>query len=105
MALGIIFLFSSIVAFGLLGIFHKVADHPQCRPKMTALLLHFWGGVLAVGYTFCFDANKLHIPDKVWLIGSCTGLVASLTLFAFQTALKYGKISTSWLIINLTGIV
>jgi drug/metabolite transporter (DMT)-like permease len=105
MALGYLLLFSSIVAFGLLGIFHKVADHPECRPKMTALLLHFWGGVLAVLYTVWFDARGLVFPDKVILIGACTGLVASLTLFVFQTALKYGKISTSWLIINLTVAV
>ena len=105
MALGYLLLFSSIVAFGLLGIFHKVADHPNCRPKMTALLLHCWGGILAVIYTLSFDDRGLNVPDRVWVIGSCTGLVASLTLFAFQTALKYGKISTSWLIINLTGIV
>lgn len=105
MTIGYLFLFASIVAFGLLGIFHKVADHPECRPKMTALLLHFWGGILALIYTICFDNKGLHVPDRVWLIGFCTGLVASLTLFAFQTALKYGKISTSWLIINLTGIV
>jgi drug/metabolite transporter (DMT)-like permease len=105
MPIGYLFLFSSIVSFGLLGIFHKVADHPQCRPKMTALLLHFWGGVLAVIYTMAFDQRGLIFPPKVLLIGSCTGLVASLTLFIFQTALKYGKISTSWLIINLTAAV
>ncbi|MDB6026643.1 MAG: hypothetical protein JWM68_2866 [Verrucomicrobiales bacterium] len=105
MAAGYLFLFASIIAFGLLGIFHKVADHPECRPKMTALLLHFWGGVLALIYTVAFDERGLIFPPKVLLIGSCTGLVASLTLFVFQTALKYGKISTSWLIINLTAAV
>jgi multidrug transporter EmrE-like cation transporter len=103
--LGYLLLFTSILAFGMLGIFHKVADHPECRPKMTALLLHFWGGVLAVIYTVSFDARGLEIPKSVLVIGSCTGLVASLTLFVFQTALKYGKISTSWLIINMTAVV
>ena len=105
MAIGYFFLLSSIIAFGLLGIFHKVADHPQCRPKMTALLLHFWGGVLALIYTCFFDSRGMVFPKEVIIIGSCTGLVASLTLFVFQTALKYGKISTSWLIINLTAAV
>ncbi len=105
MTIGYFFLLSSIVAFGLLGIFHKVADHPQCRPKMTALLLHFWGGVLALIYTYFFDSRGMVFPREVIVIGCCTGLVASLTLFVFQTALKYGKISTSWLIINLTAAV
>jgi drug/metabolite transporter (DMT)-like permease len=105
MTLGYLFLFASIIAFGTLGIFHKVADHPQCRPKMTAMLLNFWGCILAAIYTVSFDAKGLEFPPKVLLIGSITGVVAALTLFVFQTALKYGKISTSWLIINLTGAV
>src|SRR5437660_4040920 len=105
MAKGYLYLFSSILAFGLLGIFHKVADHPNCRPKMTALLLHFWGGVLSVIYTSVADSHGFQFPQAVIVIGACTGLVASLTLFVFQTGLKYGKISTSWLIINLTTAV
>jgi drug/metabolite transporter (DMT)-like permease len=105
MLIGYVFLITAIVAFGTLGIFHKVADHPECRPKMTALLLHFWGGVLAVAYTLATDSHGLEFPKAVLVIGGCTGLIASLTLFIFQTGLKYGKISTSWLIINLTTAV
>jgi drug/metabolite transporter (DMT)-like permease len=105
MAIGYLLLFASIIAFGLLAIFHKVADHPECRPKMTAMLLNFWGGILAVLYTISFDDKGLQFPPKVLLIGSVTGVIAALTLFVFQTALKYGKISTSWLIINLTVAV
>ena len=105
MLTGYIFLLTAIIAFGSLGIFHKVADHPDCRPKMTALLLHFWGGVLALIYTSTLDVHGLKFPNAVLLIGGCTGVIASLTLFIFQTGLKYGKISTSWLIINLTTAV
>lgn len=105
MLIGYVFLVTAIVAFGTLGIFHKVADHPNCRPKMTALLLHFWGGVMAIGYTVFADSHGLHFPNSVIAIGASAGLIASLTLFVFQTGLKYGKISTSWLIINLTTAV
>ncbi len=105
MFIGYVFLITAIIAFGTLGIFHKVADHPNCRPKMTALLLHFWGGVLSVTYTSVADSHGFQFPKAVIIIGACTGLVASLTLFVFQTGLKYGKISTSWLIINLTTAV
>ena len=105
MLIGYVFLIAAIVAFGTLGIFHKVADHPDCRPKMTALLLHFWGGVLAAIYIAVMDSHGFQFPKAVLSIGACTGLIASLTLFVFQTGLKYGKISTSWLIINLTTAV
>jgi drug/metabolite transporter (DMT)-like permease len=105
MLIGYVFLTATILAFGTLGIFHKVADHPNCRPKMTALLLHFWGGVLSSIYILMADSHGFAFPPAVLVIGTCTGLVASLTLFVFQTGLKYGKISTSWLIVNLTTAV
>lgn len=102
---GFLFLFAALTAFGTLGIFHKIADHPQCRPKMTALLLNFWGAVFTTTYITVAMPHGFQFPAKVWLIGGGTGVIAALTLFAFQTGLKYGKISTSWLIINLTGAV
>lgn len=102
---GYLFLFVAFISFGMLGIFHKVADHPCCRPKMTAMLLPFWGGVLSVIYTLTLDSKGFHFPRNVVLIGLGAGVIAALALFAFQTALKYGKISTSWLIINLASAV
>lgn len=102
MALGYLLLLTSLMAFGMLGIFHKVADHPKCRPKMIAVILLFWGGVLTTLYTLQFDSKGLHFPPKVLLIGCAGGLIAGLALFVFQTGLKFGKISTSWLIINLS---
>ena len=102
MTLGYILLFTSLISFGLLGIFHKVADHPQCRPKMIALILLFWGGTLTTIYTACFNQKGLQFPLEVLLIGSLGGTIAAAALFFFQTGLKFGKISTSWLIINLS---
>jgi drug/metabolite transporter (DMT)-like permease len=105
MNFGYVFLLLALTAFGTLGIFHKIADHPQCRPKMTALLLFFWGCVFSVIYTAAWDSKGMHFPGRVVLIGSFTGAIAALALFVFQTALRYGKISTSWLIVNLTSAV
>lgn len=105
MNLGYLYLLLALTAFGTLGIFHKIADHPQCRPKMTALLLFFWGGIFTVTYTGITAPQQLEIPGKVMAIGAGTGIIGALTLFVFQSALRYGKISTSWLIINLTSAV
>jgi drug/metabolite transporter (DMT)-like permease len=105
MSTGYFFLFAAFFSFGMLGIFHKVADHPECRPKMTAMLLPFWGCILSVLYVMAFDSKGLNFPTGVLVIGSCAGVIAALALFVFQTALKFGKISTSWLIINLASAV
>src|SRR5688572_8374651 len=101
MTLGYLFLIGSLIAFGALGIFHKVADHPDCRPRIITALLLFWGAVLTGLYTFFFDPRGLHMPGKVLAIGAAAGVFASIALFAFQACLRYGKISTSWLVGNL----
>jgi drug/metabolite transporter (DMT)-like permease len=101
MTLGYFLLFLGLLAFGMLGIFHKVADHPKCRPKMIALILLFWGGILTTLYTALFNSQGLVFPPRVLVIGGLGGTIAALALFVFQTGLKHGKISTSWLLINL----
>lgn len=98
---GYLFLIGSLVGFSLLGILHKVADHPACRPRMITMLLLFWGVLLTAAYTVAFDPRGLRMPASVLGIGAAAGAAASLALFAFQASLRYGKISTSWLILNL----
>jgi drug/metabolite transporter (DMT)-like permease len=98
---GYLFLIGSLIGFSLLGILHKVADHPSCRPRMITMLLLLWGALLTAAYTLAFDPRGLHMPTSVLGIGAAAGAAASLALFAFQASLRYGKISTSWLILNL----
>jgi drug/metabolite transporter (DMT)-like permease len=98
---GYLFLFGSLAGFSLLGILHKVADHPSCRPRMITMLLLSWGAVLTAAYAAAFDARGLRMPGTVLGMGAAAGAAASLALFAFQASLRYGKISTSWLVLNL----
>ncbi|HEU5123651.1 MAG TPA: EamA family transporter [Verrucomicrobiae bacterium] len=105
MNIGYLLLFLGLLGFSLLGIFHKVADHPKCRPKMIALILLFWGGVLTTIYTAAFSEKGMDFPPPVIWIGVAGGALSSLALFAFQAGLKYGKISTSWLLLNLATSV
>jgi drug/metabolite transporter (DMT)-like permease len=98
---GYLFLLGSLVGFSLLGILHKVADHPSCRPRMITMLLLLWGAVLTAAYTIAFDKHGLRMPASVLGMGAAAGAAASLALFAFQASLRYGKISTSWLVLNL----
>ena len=98
---GYLFLLGSLVGFSLLGILHKVADHPSCRPRMITMLLLLWGAVLTAAYTVAFDKHGLHMPVSVLGIGAAAGAAASLALFAFQASLRYGNISTIWLVLNL----
>ena len=102
MTVGYLLLILSLLGFGMLGIFHKVADHPTCRPRIIAVILLFWGGVLTTLWTAFFEPKGLHFPKEVLVIGAIGGIFSSLALFTFQAGLKHGKISTSWLVINLS---
>jgi drug/metabolite transporter (DMT)-like permease len=102
MSVGYMMLLGSLLGFALLGIFHKVADHPDCRPGVIALALFFWAGVLTTAYTFLYQPTGLHFPARVLSIGGAGGGCAALAIFTFQTGLKFGKISTSWLVLNLS---
>ncbi|HEY1686225.1 MAG TPA: SMR family transporter [Tepidisphaeraceae bacterium] len=101
MTIGYLLLVASLAGFGLLGIFHKVADHPACRPRMITMLLLMWGTVFTGAYAALFDSRGLHAPGKVLVMGAVAGFMSSMALFAFQASLRFGKISTSWLVINL----
>src|SRR6185312_14772821 len=101
MSISYIFPFFALLGFALLGIFHKIADHPECRPRMITMLLLLWAAVLTALYTVFIDPSGFHhIPPRVLLIGAAAGVLSSLALFSFQASLRYGKISTSWLILN-----
>lgn len=99
---GYFFLALAIVGYALLGVFHKLADHELCRPKFIALILRFWGAVLTTLYAVIFDSKGLDFPRSVVWVGAVAGVFASLALFTFQAGLKHGKISTSWLVLNLS---
>jgi len=103
MTIGYIFPFVALLGFALLGIFHKMADHPDCRPRIITMLLLLWAAVLTAAYTVFVNPSGFHnLPPKVIVIGAAAGVLSSLALFSFQASLRYGKISTSWLILNLS---
>jgi len=102
MSIGYLLLLGALIGFATLGIFHKVADHPACRPSMVALMLFFWAGMFTGLYTLLREPQGLHFPSKVLAIGSAGGLFCGLAIFTFQSGLKFGKISTSWLVLNLS---
>ena len=50
MHLGHLFLGMSLVALGLIGIFHKIADQYRCRPRAISVSIFFWAGLFTVVY-------------------------------------------------------
>jgi len=97
----------AVVSLGMLGVLHKVADHRRCRPQAINLLL-FFCATLLLGLTASLRSGPaaiLALPGRVLAVGAMCGICAGLAILNFQHAVRFGKISTSWLLINLSTAV
>ena len=105
MGLGFVFMLGGLVAFSIMGVLHKLAEVRQCRPRMINVMLFGWSAALVCGVVALLPGSGLHVPGRVALIALPSGLGAAIAILTFQSGIKYGKIATSWLIINLsTGL-
>lgn len=103
--MGYVFMFLGLASFSLLGIFAKIADLKRCRPSALYVLLFGWAALFA--WLACLGARQqvAAIPAKVVWVAIGFGLCGALAGIAFQTGIRYGKIATSWLIINLSAAI
>ena len=97
----------AVISLGMLGVLHKVADHRRCRPQAINLIL-FLCATLVLGLTASLRSGPsaiLGLPGRVLAVGAMCGICAGLAILNFQHAVRFGKISTSWLLINLSTAV
>ena len=106
MHLGHLFLGMALVALGMIGIFHKIADQYRCRPRAISVSIFFWAGLFTVVYLIATGKTALvsETPGKLYLVAGVCGFLAAAAILAFQAGLRYGKgkIATSWVVINLS---
>jgi drug/metabolite transporter (DMT)-like permease len=99
-----LYLIVAVLALGLLGVLHKVADFRRCRPQAITLFL-FLGAATAT-WVACFWQYGVHplsgMPWAVAPVGGVCGCLASLAILNFQQGVRHGRIAASWLIINLS---
>jgi drug/metabolite transporter (DMT)-like permease len=96
----------ALVALGLIGIFHKVADQYRCRPRAISVSIFFWAGLFTTVYLLATGKAALvtETPGMLYLVAVVCGFLAAVAILAFQAGLRYGKgkIATSWVVINLS---
>jgi drug/metabolite transporter (DMT)-like permease len=105
--MGYLYLLLSVISLGMLGVLHKVADHRRCRPQAINLVL-FFAASLLLALTTCIrsgPAAMFELSGRVFAVGAICGICAGLAILNFQHAVRFGKISTSWLLINLSMAV
>ena len=94
----------TVACFSTLGVLHKVADSRRCSPSAVNVCLFLWASGLMTTYALS-TRGSLQAPAPAAAVAVACGVCASVAILAFQKGIRFGKISTSWLIINLSTAV
>jgi drug/metabolite transporter (DMT)-like permease len=111
MSAGSAFLMLALLSFSGLGICHKVADFRRCRPSAVSVMLFLGGATVLWAYTLLYAVGKTKLslfpPFTAAAVGVAVlcGAFSGIAILTFQIGIRYGRISTSWLVINLSTIV
>jgi len=103
--LGYILALVSMISFGLLGIFHKLADRQKCTPFMITVVLFTTSTFVMGMWVLLFKNAQFAPPKEVIAVALPFGLATVISLWVFQYGIRFGKITTSWVIINLSAAV
>ena len=103
MNVGYVYMALSMLFLGMIGIVAKLADMRDCKPYAVYTMAYGWSLLFSVLFVIMFRHANFHIPSVVYAIALPFGLAGALAGIAFMSGIRYGKISTSWLIINLSA--
>ncbi len=95
----------AMISIGLLGILSKLADRKGGTPLNTTLLLFGGATVLMAGYVVFIQHISLKAPPIVFGTALFFGMLAVLAFWLFLYGLQFGKITTSWIFMNLSAVV
>jgi drug/metabolite transporter (DMT)-like permease len=95
----------SLLCFGMIGIFAKFADARECRPSAVYTLAYGWSVLFGAVSVILFRGADFHVPTVVYAIALPFGVASAIGGIVFMTGIRFGKISTSWLVINLSAAV
>jgi drug/metabolite transporter (DMT)-like permease len=103
--IGYLFAVLAMLSIGILGILSKVADSKGCTPLNTTLVL-FGGSTVFMGlWVSLVQGQSLNPPRVVSGTALFFGALAVLAFWTFLYGLQFGKITTSWIFMNLSAVV
>jgi drug/metabolite transporter (DMT)-like permease len=95
----------SLICFGAIGLLVKFANLRQCRPGAVYAWAYAWCVAFSAGFVMCFRSGQFHVPTAVYVIAVSFGIMNAIGGIVFMAGVRFGKISTSWLIINLSAAI
>ncbi len=105
MTLGYLYMILSLCCFGCIGILVKFADLRGCRPSSVYAFAYGWCVLFGIGFVTLFRGGAFRVPGAVYAIAIPFGMMNALGGIVFMTGVRFGKIATSWLIINLSAAI
>src|SRR3954469_5870789 len=102
---GFLYMMLSLTCFGSIGLLVKFANLRKCRPSAVYALAYAWCVLFAIGFVVSFRGGAFHVPGTVYEIAVPFGVVNAIGGIVFMAGVRFGKISTSWLIINLSAAI
>jgi drug/metabolite transporter (DMT)-like permease len=103
--LGYIFALLAMISFGVLGILSKLSDRRGCSPFGTTTVVFGVSTIVMAAYVTFFRRSNFAPPAKIIWVALFFGIVAVAALWVFLYGIRFGKITTSWVIINLSAAV
>lgn len=95
----------SLTCFGGIGLLIKFANLRQCRPGAVYAWAYAWCVTFSAGFVMWFRGGQFHVPSAVYAIALPFGIMNAIAGIVFMAGVRFGKISTSWLIINLSAAI
>jgi drug/metabolite transporter (DMT)-like permease len=106
MPIGYWFMVVALFSFAAMGIVHKIGDRYACSPLHIALFTMAISSLLSlINVGVAQRASLVSWKTAVPLIALPFGACAASALWLFQRGLRYGRIATSWLLINLSAAI
>jgi len=102
---GFLYMILSLTCFGSIGIMVKFANLRRCRPSAVYALAYAWAALFSIGFVITFRGGAFHVPPAVYGIALPFGVMNAIGGIVFMAGVRFGKISTSWLIINLSAAI
>ncbi len=101
---GLLFCFPGMIAFGLLGAFSKAAEKRKCDANALTVTLFAWATLAMLARAVASGA-ALVLPAKAAAVAVACGVCGAVAYYAFQSSIRMGKLSTAWLMMNLSAAV
>ena len=102
---GFLYMILSLTCFGAIGLLVKFANLKGCRPTAVYAWAFAWCVAFSAAFVMYFRGGQFHVPVAVYAIAVPFGIMSAIGGIVFMAGVRFGKISTSWLIINLSAAI